>query len=221
MKIYIIDDHALFRNGLVSLLESRKISAKAAPSPEQGLKEIPNLLVDIILLDLRMPSMSGIEVLKVLKEQNEKTPIVMLTTSTDENDLRDCLKYGAQGYLLKDMDPDELVDALNEIATGSVIVAQNMTHVLAKVLRNELNDNETSFESLTKREKQVACQIASGHSNKVIARELGISDGTVKLHVKSILKKLTLSSRVEVAVMVTEKGYCKKDITKEPLPHLL
>ncbi|WXU00483.1 MAG: Nitrate/nitrite response regulator protein NarL [Catillopecten margaritatus gill symbiont] len=209
MKVYIIDDHALFRNGLASLLESRKISAKSAPSPEQGLDEIPNLLVDVILLDLRMPSMSGIEVLKALKDQGEETPIVMLTTSTEENDLRNCLKHGAQGYLLKDMDPDELVDALIEIQTGSIVVAQDMTPVLAKVLRNELSDNEPSFETLTKREKEVACQISGGHSNKVIARELGISDGTVKLHVKSILKKLTLSSRVEVAVMVTEKGYCK------------
>ena len=209
MKIYIIDDHALFRNGLISLLESRQISAKAAASPEQGLQEIPDLLIDIILLDLRMPSMSGIDVLKALKEQNEQTPIVMLTTSTEERDLRDCLKHGAQGYLLKDMDPDELVDALNEVSTGSIVVAQDMTHVLAKVLRNELTDNEPSFEALTNREKEVACQVAHGHSNKVIARELGISDGTVKLHVKSILKKLSLNSRVEVAVMVTEKGYCK------------
>jgi len=209
VKVYIIDDHALFRNGLISLLESRKINAKAAASPEQGLEEIPTLLIDIILLDLRMPAMSGIEVLKALKDQGEQTPIVMLTTSTEEHDLRDCLKYGAQGYLLKDMDPDELVDALNEIESGSIVVAQDMTHVLAKVLRNELTDNEATFDSLTNREKEVACQVAHGHSNKVIARELGISDGTVKLHVKSILKKLSLSSRVEVAVMITEKGYCR------------
>ncbi len=209
MNIYIIDDHALFRNGLVSLLESRNISAVAAASPEQGLVEISSLDLDIILLDLRMPQMSGLEVLKALKGQDVKTPVVMLTTSTEENDLRDCLKYGAQGYLLKDMDPDELVGALNEVVSGSIVVAQDMTYILAKVLKNELTDSESSFDVLTNREKEVACQVASGHSNKVIARELGISDGTVKLHVKSILKKLSLSSRVEVAVMVTEKGYCK------------
>ncbi|HIM57984.1 MAG TPA: response regulator [Gammaproteobacteria bacterium] len=209
MKVYIIDDHALFRNGLISLLESRKISARAAASPEQGLEEIPTLILDIILLDLRMPGMSGIEVLKILKDRNEKTPIIMLTTSTEERDLRDCLKYGAQAYLLKDMDPDELVDALNEVAKGSIVVAQDMTHVLAKVLKNELTDDGATFDSLTNREKEVACQVARGYSNKVIARELGISDGTVKLHVKSILKKLSLGSRVEVAVMVTEKGCCK------------
>ncbi|EEZ80796.1 response regulator [Candidatus Thioglobus sp.] len=209
MNIYIIDDHALFRNGLIALLESKEISASAASSPAQGLEEIESLAVDIILLDLRMPQMSGIEVLKILKERQIPAPVVMLTTSTEETDLRDCLKYGAQGYLLKDMDPDELVDALNEIAKGSIVVAQDMTHVLAKVLRNELTESEPSFEVLTNREKEVACQVSIGSSNKVIARELGISDGTVKLHVKSILKKLSLSSRVEVAVMVTEKGYCK------------
>jgi Response regulator containing a CheY-like receive r domain and an HTH DNA-binding domain len=209
MNIYIIDDHALFRNGLIALLESKEISASAASSPTQGLEEIESLAVDIILLDLRMPQMSGIEVLKILKERQISAPVVMLTTSTEETDLRDCLKYGAQGYLLKDMDPDELVDALNEIAKGSIVVAQDMTHVLAKVLRNELTESEPSFEVLTNREKEVACQVSIGSSNKVIARELGISDGTVKLHVKSILKKLSLSSRVEVAVMVTEKGYCK------------
>ena len=209
MKIYIIDDHALFRNGLVSLLESQGIEATACASAQEGLEEIPTLALDIILLDLRMPQMSGLEVLQALKAKGVRTPIVMLTTSTEEADLRNCLKHGAQGYLLKDMDPDELVEALEDAMRGSIVVAQDMTYVLAKVLKNELSEEESSFENLTKREQEVACQVASGHSNKVIARELGISDGTVKLHVKSILKKLSLSSRVEVAVMVTEKGYCK------------
>lgn len=210
MNVYIIDDHALFRNGLVSLMESRGLNAQAAATAKQGLEDVASLPLDIILLDLRMPEMSGVEVLKSIKSQHIKTPVVMLTTSTEEFDLRDCLKHGAQGYLLKDMDPDELVDALDEIVNGSIVVAQDMTHVLAKVLKNELTDNpEASFESLTNREQEVACKVSGGLSNKVIGRELGISDGTVKLHVKSILKKLSLSSRVEVAVMITEQGCCK------------
>lgn len=179
MNIYIIDDHTLFRNGLIALLESKNISASAASSPEQGLEELASLEVDIILLDLRMPQMSGVEVLQILKARKTIAPVVMLTTSTEEKDLRDCLKYGAQGYLLKDMDPDELVDALDEVLKGSIIVAQDMTHILAKVLRNELTDSEPLFEVLTNREKEVACQVSIGYSNKVIARELGISDGTV------------------------------------------
>lgn len=209
MNIYLIDDHALFRDGLISLLESRDISAKGSSSAKEGITEIESSNFDIILLDLRMPDSSGLEVLEDIKAAGIKTPVVMLTTSTDEYDLKECLKRGAQGYLLKDMDPEELVDALIEAQKGSIVVAKDMTHILAKVLRNELTDSESTFDSLTNREKEVACLVASGFSNKVIARELGISDGTVKLHVKSILKKLSLSSRVEVAVMVTEQGHCK------------
>ena len=209
MNIYLIDDHALFRDGLISLLESRDISAKGSASAKEGITEIESSNFDIILLDLRMPESSGLEVLQDIKAAGIKTPVVMLTTSTDEYDLKECLKRGAQGYLLKDMDPEELVDALIEAQKGSIVVAKDMTHILAKVLRNELTDSESTFDSLTNREKEVACLVASGFSNKVIARELGISDGTVKLHVKSILKKLSLSSRVEVAVMVTEQGHCK------------
>jgi len=209
MNIYLIDDHALFRDGLISLLESRDISAKGSSSAREGITEIESSNFDIILLDLRMPESSGLEVLQDIKAAGIKTPVVMLTTSTDEYDLKECLKRGAQGYLLKDMDPEELVDALIEAQKGSIVVAKDMTHILAKVLRNELTDSESTFDSLTNREKEVSCLVASGFSNKVIARELGISDGTVKLHVKSILKKLSLSSRVEVAVMVTEQGHCK------------
>jgi two-component system nitrate/nitrite response regulator NarL len=209
MNIYLIDDHALFRDGLISLLESRDIIAKGSSSAKEGITEIESSNFDIILLDLRMPESSGLEVLQDIKAAGIKTPVVMLTTSTDEYDLKECLKRGAQGYLLKDMDPEELVDALIEAQKGSIVVAKDMTHILAKVLRNELTDSESTFDSLTNREKEVACLVASGFSNKVIARELGISDGTVKLHVKSILKKLSLSSRVEVAVMVTEQGHCK------------
>ena len=209
MNIYLIDDHALFRDGLISLLESRDISANGSSSAKEGITEIESSNFDIILLDLRMPESSGLDVLQDIKAAGIKTPVVMLTTSTDEYDLKECLKRGAQGYLLKDMDPEELVDALIEAQKGSIVVAKDMTHILAKVLRNELTDSESTFDSLTNREKEVACLVASGFSNKVIARELGISDGTVKLHVKSILKKLSLSSRVEVAVMVTEQGHCK------------
>ena len=188
MNIYLIDDHALFRDGLISLLESRDISAKGSSSAKEGITEIESSNFDIILLDLRMPESSGLEVLQDIKAAGIKTPVVMLTTSTDEYDLKECLKRGAQGYLLKDMDPEELVDALIEAQKGSIVVAKDMTHILAKVLRNELTDSESTFDSLTNREKEVACLVASGFSNKVIARELGISDGTVKLHVKSILK---------------------------------
>ncbi len=206
MKIYLIDDHELFREGMVALLESKNIQTLCASSPEQGLTEIPNLTLDAILLDLRMPNMSGLEVLRTIKASGNLTPVVMLTTSTNEKDLYQCLQSGATGYLLKDMNPNDLVAALEEAVSGAIVVADNLRPLLAKFLKSELI--ESDFDKLTKREKEVACALMHASSNKIIARDLGISDGTVKLHVKSILKKLGLSSRVEIAVMMSENNYC-------------
>lgn len=207
MQIYLIDDHRLFRDGMVSLLESHNIKAMCADNPKQGLEEIKKLTLDAILLDLRMPQKSGLEVLKDIKASGNQTPVIMLTTSNDEKDLYNCLQAGAMGYLLKDMNPKDLVNALKEAMSGAIVVADELRPILAKFLKSELIEND--FDKLTKREQEVACSLVRGSSNKVIARDLGISDGTVKLHVKSILKKLSLSSRVEIAVLMSENNYCK------------
>lgn len=210
MRIALIDDHPLFRDGLTALLERHNIEVIAFEGGADALQGLPELSVDIVLLDMRMPKMSGIEVLCALKEQKTTTaPIVMLTTSTQERDLKQCLQAGAHGYLLKDMQPEELVDALNDALTGTIVVAQDMTPVLAKILKNELSDEQEDFDSLTRREKEVACLIKTGLNNKLIARSLDISDGTVKIHVKAILKKMQLNSRVEVAVKMVEGEFCQ------------
>ncbi len=210
MKIALIDNHALFRNGLSALLARHNINTISFESGKQALIGLANNKVDIILLDMRMPELSGLETLITIKKQKiNLAPIVMLTTSTDETDLKQCLQHGAAGYLLKDMHPDELVKALNDTLSGNIVVAKDMTQTLAKILKNELDDTPNTMNKLTPREKQVACLIANGLNNKLIARELTISDGTVKLHVKSILKKLGLHSRVEVAVAMIEGGFCK------------
>jgi two-component system nitrate/nitrite response regulator NarL len=208
MKIYLIDDHQLFRDGMSSLLESHGIQTTNCESPQKGIKEVQKVQVDAILLDLRMPEISGLEVLKIIKKNQVKTPVIMLTTSNSERDLKNCLEAGAQGYLLKDMNPVKLVEALKEAMSGSIVVADEMTPILAKFIKQELSENE--FDKLTKREQEVACSLVNGSSNKVIARDLGISDGTVKLHVKSILKKLELNSRVEIAVLMSENNYCEE-----------
>lgn len=213
MKVYLIDDHQLFRDGMSALLESKGIQTICAASPEQGIFELENIKVDAILLDLRMPNISGLETLKIIKQKEITAPVIMLTTSNNERDLKNCLQFGAQGYLLKDMNPSDLVSALTEAIGGAIVVAEEMTLVLAKFLKSELSElpetADDDFEKLTKREKEVACSLVNGSSNKVIARELGISDGTVKLHIKSILKKLKLGSRVEVAVLMSENNYCE------------
>jgi two-component system nitrate/nitrite response regulator NarL len=137
----------------------------------------------------------------------------MLTTSNDESDLIRALRTGAQGYLLKDMEPDELVSALRDIEKGKNVVAADLTDALARMVQGEttLDDDDGPFSDLTPRETEILCLLAEGQSNKLIARNLGISDGTVKLHVKAILRKLNIHSRVEAAVMAVEHGLRHKD----------
>jgi len=212
MRVLIIDDHALFRVGLQGLLEQRGIEvADAVASGIEGIQRARELEPDIILLDLRMPDMGGLEVLQKLREQESSIPVVMLTTSNEETDLIKSLRSGAQGYLLKDMEPDELVSALRDIENGKNVVAQDLTDALARMVQGDSNvaDEEGPFSELTPREMEILCLLAEGQSNKLIARNLGISDGTVKLHVKAILRKLGIHSRVEAAVIAVEQGLRK------------
>ena len=211
MRVIMIDDHALFRVGLQGLLEQRGIEVIAAVAEgSEGIKLAQEIEPDIILLDLRMPDMSGLEVLRKIKEKEIKIPVVMLTTSNEEKDLVEALRNGAQGYLLKDMEPDELVSALRDIEKGKNVVAQGLTDVLARMVQGEpmaeKDNKDNPFSELTPREMEILCLLADGQSNKVIARNLGISDGTVKLHVKAILRKLEVHSRVEAAVIAVEQG---------------
>jgi len=218
MRVLLIDDHTLFRSGLETLLERHNITVVAAVGDgREGLQQAKALQPDIILLDMRMPEMNGLEVLNALRRDGILLPIVMLTTSNEESDLVECLRSGAQGYLLKDMEPIELVSALHDIVAGRTVVAPELAGVLARVV---MQGGETPpppapepspFSELTPREMEILCLLAEGQSNKVIARNLGISDGTVKLHVKAILRKLNVHSRVEAAVMAVEQNLCQKE----------
>jgi len=215
LRVVLIDDHTLFRVGLEGLLTSRNITVIASVgSGQEGLRAVEEHNPDIILLDMRMPpGIDGLEVLKLLRGSDLSTPIVMLTTSTEESDLLESLRQGAQGYLLKDMEPDELVLALRDIVSGKTVVAPDLAPILAKAVQGgneEKPEPEASpFSELTPRETEILGLLAEGQSNKAIARNLGISDGTVKLHVKAILRKLEVHSRVEAAVMAVERGFSR------------
>ena len=212
-KILLIDDHTLFRAGLEDLLTRRGIKVVASVGDgEEGLKAADKYELDAVLLDMRMPKMDGISVLRLLKKNHPKLPVAMLTTSSVEEDLVGALKNGAQGYLLKDMEPDELVVALGDIIAGKTVVAPDLAAVLAEALQGKTTAKEEKinpFAALTPREYEILTLLAEGQSNKVIARNLGISDGTVKLHVKAILRKLKISSRITAAVMAVEYGVKK------------
>ncbi len=209
LRVLLVDDHTLFRVGLVGLLEHRGIDVVAAVgSGAEGLEKAGELQPDIVLLDMRMPGMTGLELLQKIRQADLHMPVVMLTTSSDERDLVDSLRNGAQGYLLKDINPDELVRALHDIVGGKTFVAPDLTPVIARVVGGQSDaGTETSpFNDLTPREGEILGLLAEGQSNKMIARNLGISDGTVKLHVKAILRKLGVHSRVEAAVLAVEQG---------------
>ena len=213
IKVIIIDDHTLFREGLQRLLTRHEIDVITSVSNgADGLKAITDNEVDIILLDLRMPDVSGIEVLKNIREIKKSLPVVMLTTSDDEKDLIEALRNGASGYLLKDMEPDDLVVALKDVLKGETIVAPNLVQILAKFHQGDDSEINISnlISTLTPRESEILELLAEGQSNKLIAQNLGISDGTVKLHVKSILRKLEIHSRVEAAVIAVEHGLKRK-----------
>jgi len=214
IKVLLIDDHALFRMGLEGLLDKCGIDVAAAVgSGSKGIELAQSINPDVILLDMRMPDMNGNQVLRKFNELEIKIPVIMLTTSTEERDLIESLRNGANGYLLKDIEPDELVKAIKDVLAGKTVVAPELTPVLAKVVQHG-NDptftKPTPFSELTPREYEILCHLAEGQSNKVIAKNLGISDGTVKLHVKSILRKLGVHSRVEAAVIAVEQELCNK-----------
>jgi len=217
MRVLLIDDHALVRKGLEALLQSRGIEiADAVGSGKEGIECAKKLNPGIILLDVNMPEMSGLDTLRALREQGIQIPVLMLTMSRDEKDLEGALRAGAQGYLLKDMDPEELVPALRDAVQGKNVVAKELIGSLTRIVQGQSADSAEPTEKpglladLTPRETEILEHIAEGQSNKVIARELDITDGTVKLHVKSILRKLNVHSRVEAAVMAVEHGIGSK-----------
>jgi two-component system nitrate/nitrite response regulator NarL len=208
LRVVLVDDHALCRSGLSDLLHHRGIEVVAALG--DPTKVAPVLLEhkpDLVVLDLRMPSTDGLTLLRRLRSEGCDTPAVVLTMSDSEADLAAALRAGVIGYLLKDMEPEEVVGAIERAARGELVVAPAMTLKLAQMLHSGGKggtDRKGLINSLTDRERQILDRLARGESNKAIARALDISHDTVKLHVRHILSKLNLSSRVEAAVFAVE-----------------
>lgn len=204
--VVLIDDHPLFRKGLIQLLETIsdfKVVGEASNGKE-GIALVREIKPDLLLLDLNMKDMSGLDVLRKLRAGDLDTRIVMITVSDQTEDLVAALRLGADGYLLKDMEPEDMIASLASAAAGRIVVSDNLTHLLASALREQRQPHSASEAGLTEQERRIVELIAAGMSNKVIARELGITEGTVKVHVKHLLRKLDLRSRVEAAVWAVE-----------------
>lgn len=204
--VALIDDHPLFRRGLIQLLQTIsdfEIVGEAS-NGHDGIELVRDKQPDLLLLDLNMKDMSGLDVLKQLKSTDIDTRIVMITVSDQTEDLVAALRLGADGYLLKDMEPEQMIESLALAAAGKIVVSENLTHLLASALREQRQPRSVHEAGLTEQERRIVELIAAGHSNKVIGRELGIAEGTVKVHVKHLLRKLDLRSRVEAAVWAVE-----------------
>jgi two-component system, NarL family, nitrate/nitrite response regulator NarL len=210
MRVLLIDDHALVRKGIEELLQSRGVQVVASVgSGDEGVRRARELPTDLILLDVKMPGMNGIDTLRALRAAGVGAPVVMLTMSREDADLGAALRAGAQGYLLKDIEPEELVPALEATLKGNNVVVRDLVGSLARLVGGKSDPAPrppAPFAELTPREREILECIADGMSNKMIARALDITDGTVKLHVKAILRKLGMRSRVEAAVAAVEQG---------------
>lgn len=202
-RVLIIDDHPLFRKGVADLLSLEpglQLVGEAA-SGEEGIALAQRLAPDLILLDLNMRGMDGVETLRRLRgEGTPDTRILMLTVSNAHEDVVRALRAGADGYLLKDMEPEEILESLRTAMRGGVAISPELTALLARALREDSGPVEPDRAGLTRREREILDLLAAGLSNKLIARELDVAVGTVKVHVKNLLRKLGLKTRLEAAI---------------------
>lgn len=208
IRVLLVDDHTLFRKGLAELLEQRgeiRVAGMAA-NGDDALRLLDEMKPDVVITDLNMPPHGGIALLRRIRALDWRGPVLILTVSDAEEDLANAMRAGAQGYLLKDMEPDDVVDAVQRAVRGETVVAPTMTMKLVNLLQGgaPADDKADALKLLTAREGEILGYLAQGLSNKAIARTLDISHDTVKLHVRHILSKLNLTSRVEAAVFAVE-----------------
>jgi two-component system nitrate/nitrite response regulator NarL len=210
IRILLIDDHTLFRSGVRALLQRQPdfdVVDDAADGIE-GFKRAKQHRPDVVLLDLNMPGLSGIETLQLLQQDLPGTAVIMLTVSEDVDELTRALREGACGYLLKNMEADSLATMIRRAAEGESVIAESMTQRLIAQMRTPARVAETpapppdprNSPALTPRERDIVRILSRGASNKDIARELDLAESTVKIHVRNVLRKLNLSSRVQIAI---------------------
>ena len=207
LKIVLIDDHTLFRSGLKALLQRQSDFAVVGEAADglEGVKLIELVAPDVVLLDLDMPHMNSREALAQIVAVHPELAVLMLTVSEDGEDLAECMRLGARGYLLKNINAEFLLSSIRRAVTGDSVLSPEMTAKLVARLRDPRPAaSRPDVDSLTPRERETLRHLARGASNKEIARSLDLAESTVKVHVQNILRKLNLSSRVQAAVFAVE-----------------
>ena len=207
IRVLIVDDHTLFRRGIAAVLGNQpevEVVGEASDGGE-AITAVKKLSPDVVLMDLNMPRCNGVEATRALQADAPKIKIIILTVSDSESDLFTAIKYGAKGYLLKNTEPEELMQAIVGVSKGEVMV----TPVMAAKLLTEFNTHETgkgrSEDNLSKREDEVLQLVAKGATNKAIAESLFISENTVKTHLQNIMEKLHLSNRSQAAAYAVKR----------------
>lgn len=210
-RILIIDDHPLFRKGvkqLISVAPHLEVAGEAS-SGEEGLALAKSVEPDLVLIDLHMAGLDGIRTLERIREAGLDCKIAVLTVSDNPEDLLAAIRGGADSYLLKDMDPEEMLAAIEQTLNGRTVIDGRLNALLARAIREEATAKLRDKAALTEREEEILQCLAEGLSNKLIARRLEITEATVKVHVKNLLKKLGFRSRLEAAVWTVNRGKAK------------
>ncbi|WP_274584501.1 response regulator transcription factor [Neisseria leonii] len=207
IRIVLIDDHTLFRSGIKALLMRQAgfdIVGEASDGLS-GVKLVEQTRPDIVLLDLDMPVMNGREALMQILSSRPEQNVVMLTVSEDGDDLTECMRLGARGFLLKNIHVDFLIDAVKRSVEGDNVFSPEMTaRLVQSLIRPQSPPANSLLDTLTPRELEILGHLAAGHSNKIIARHLDLAESTIKVHVQNILRKLELNSRVQAAVYAVQ-----------------
>jgi DNA-binding NarL/FixJ family response regulator len=213
MRVLVADDHSLFRDGLVSLLEVAGYTVVGqAGDGQSAIDQALNLHPDLILLDLHMPVMNGLEALRQIKEKQPATFVVMLTVSDDESHLVDAMKAGANGYLYKHLNSQEFLRALEGLQHGEAAISmKSATVVIEKLSSLSANPQPKSANALSEREVEILRLVANGDSNLSIAAKISISENTVKYHLKHILQKLNARNRTEAVSAAIQAGILKNN----------
>ena len=213
INILIVDDHEVVRKGVRSYLETLpdfRVVGEAS-SGEKGIEMVTELIPDIVLLDLIMPGMDGVETTRQIKKISPRTQVVVLTSYHEDVHIFPALKAGAISYILKDMKMEKLVDALHRAVRGEVTLHPRVAARVLQNIRGEHDEGQPLFTDLTEREHDVLKLIANGMTNSQIAEKLVISENTVKGHVSNILSKLHVADRTQVAVYAWQRGLVQRD----------
>ncbi|HEY2927892.1 MAG TPA: response regulator [Polyangiaceae bacterium] len=215
VRLLVVDDHTLFRRGLIALLSQHAAVTVVGEAGDAGeaQRRAAELQPDLILLDNHLPGVRGVDALPGLHEAAPSSRVLMLTVSEDGDDLAAALRGGAQGYVLKSIDSDALLAAIDSCVSGESVISPELTGKLVQALRTthcpdaaEDEQAPDALAALSPREREIVTEIARGASNKEIARALDIAETTVKIHVQHILRKLGLTSRVQAAVYASARG---------------